>query len=157
MSRAYNAAKFSAIMRDLAKVPSRISRQVAQDISKEIQRSMSAGKDPYGKPWPKKADGSTSKLRKTGRGRASIRVVPTAGAGIRITVGILYMIYHQFGGRSHLRGRRKNKDFGRDKDRSGGRNRPPQRMYIPFDTLPTSWGELALARLEEAAQKVLRG
>lgn len=116
---------------------------------------MDAGRDPYGRAWRLKANGTVSRLRKTGRGRRSILVSPASGAGIKITVGILYMIYHQFGGKSHLRGHKRHPDFGRDKDRSGGRNRPPKRSYLPFDRMPSTWAEIILKRLESSARKVL--
>lgn len=150
-------------MRDLARVPSKIAPAVARDIGREIQKQMDAGKDPYGKSWRRKADGSQSRLLKTGRGRASIKVLPLAGAGIRIVVFVLYMIYHQFGGASHLRGpggsyrmRKKNKNFGRDKDQSSGRNHPPKRSFLPWAEVPRAWGEIVLGHLEAAAKKVVR-
>lgn len=155
MSR-INAKRFSAIMRELARVPSRAAKPAAAAISREIQRNMDAGKDPYGKAWKLKANGQRSQLLKTGRGRASIRVLATAGAGFKITVGVLYMIYHQFGGKSHLRGHKKHPDFGRDKDRGGRRNNPPKRSFLPFDKLPPAWGEIILAEIEKAASKVIR-
>ncbi len=168
MSKPINAKRFSKIMRDMARVPSRSAAGIARDIEREIQRNMSASKDPYGRPWKLKANGKPSILKKSGRGRRSILVRAAAGAGFRLQVGVLYMIYHQFGGASHLRGpgktpgqryrnRRKHKDFGRDKDRSKGRGNPPQRMYLPFDRLPPSWGEIVLSHLEADAKKVLRG
>jgi hypothetical protein len=164
VSRAINARRFSAVMRDLARVPSRVSRAVADDISDEIQRSMDASVDPYGRPWRLTRSGGRTQLLDTGGGRASIIVRPTAGAGIRITIGELHMIYHQFGGRSHLKGpsgtsadRRKHRDFGRDRDRSKGRMQPPQRMYIPFEVLPRTWGEIVLGHIEAMGQRVIDG
>ncbi len=148
-----NARKFSAVMRDLAKVPAQASKAIARDIATQIQRDMSAGQDPYGKAWQKRRDGSTSHLKDTGAGRASIRVTPTVGAGFRITVGVLYMLYHQFGGKSHLRGHRKNPNFGRDKDRGGKRGKPPKRSFLPFEVMPRSWGEIITAHITELAQK----
>lgn len=160
-----NAARFSKVMRDMARVQSQIAAQVARDISGQIQRDMSAGRDPYGRAWRKKADGSMSTLRKTGRGRASIDVRALAGAGFRIVVGVIYMLYHQFGGASHLRGpggsyrlRHKNKNFGRDADRSSGRNHPPKRSFLPFDRMPSTWLEIVRRRTEEWARKrIARG
>lgn len=155
-----NAKRFSQVMRDLAKIPSQVSKVIAEDLKKEIEKNMDRSVDPYGHPWPRRADGSASVLKKTGAGRASIKVVPTARAGIKITIGLLYMAYHQFGGPSHLRGpggsyrlRHKNKNFGRDKDESAGRGHPPQRMFIPKDKLPNGWGELILSRFEQAVRK----
>src|SRR4051812_21893889 len=108
-------------MRELARVPSQAARAISDDIDKEIQRTINKSTDPYGKPWRLKRNGRPSILKRSGRGRRSIIVTPTRGAGFRIVVGILYMIYHQFGGKSHLRGHKKNPNFGRDKDRSAGR------------------------------------
>ena len=163
VSRAINAKRFSQVMREMARVPSRASAAICRDIEREIQRNMDRSVDPYGRPWRKKANGQRTTLTKTGAGRASIKATPTSGAGFKITVGLLRMIYHQFGGMSHLKGpsgtsadRKKNKNFGRDKDRSTGRNNPPKRSFLPFERLPRSWGEIVLARIEEAAQAVLK-
>lgn len=160
MSKPINAKRFSKVMRDLARVPSQASKQIAQDIKRDILRQMDMSRDPYDRPWRRKSNGQRSTLEKTGRGRASIDVRATVGAGFRIVIGVLYMIYHQFGGASHLRGpggsyrlRHKNKDFGRDKDRSSGRNRPPKRSFIPFDRMPSRWLAIIKNRIEQAAQK----
>lgn len=150
-------------MRDLAKVPARAARDSARDIKREIERSLDEGKDPYGTPFKRLATGGVSHLEESGAGRRSIRVVPSVGAGLKITVGLLRMIYHQFGGASHLRGpggsyrqRHKNKNFGRDKDRSGGRNHPPRRSFLPFDKMPRAWAEIIIGNIEKAAAKVLK-
>lgn len=152
-------------MRDLARVPSQASKQIAKDVGRDIQKQMDASRDPYDRPWRHKRNGQATILEDTGRGRASIDVSATRGAGFRIIVGVLYMIYHQFGGASHLRGpggsyrlRHKNKDFGRDKDRSGGRNHPPKRSFLPFDRMPSRWLEIVKRRLGEAMKRrVSRG
>lgn len=160
MSRPTNAKRFSKVMRDLARVPSQAARKIAADVERDIQRQMDLSQDPYGRPWRRKRNGEPSILEDTGRGRASIDVSPTRGAGFRILIGVLYMIYHQFGGASHLRGpggsyrlRHKNKHFGRDQDRSGRRNHPPKRSFVPFDKLPSRWLNFVRKRIEEAAQR----
>lgn len=160
MGRAINAKRFSKVMRDLARVPSQAARKISEDIERDIQRQMDASKDPEDRAWKLKANGRRSRLKRSGRGRAGILVTPTRGAGFRIVVMVLYMIYHQFGGASHLRGpggsyrkRHKNKDFGRDKDRSSGRNRPPKRSFLPFDRMPKRWLDIVQKRIEEAAQR----
>lgn len=144
-------------MRDLARVPSQAARAIADDVSKEIQRTIDRSTDPHGKPWRLKRNGKPSILKRTGRGRRSIIASPTSGAGFKIVVGVLYMIYHQFGGKSHLRGHKRNPNFGRDKDRSGGRNRPPTRSFLPWDRIPESWAKIVEKRIEQAARRVLRG
>lgn len=150
-----NAKKFSKVMREMARVPSRASAEIARELKSEIEKRMSASQDPFGKAWKRRADGSRSVLKKSGRGRNSIEVRPTSGSGLRITVAILYMIYHQFGGKSHLRGHRKNKNFGRDADRSSGRNHPPKREFIPQDRLPPRWEKIIQRALLNAGIKVL--
>jgi phage gpG-like protein len=144
-------------MRQLAKVPSRASRAIADDIAEEIQRTMDDSTDPYGRPWRRKRNGKRSILKRSGRGRRGIIVSPTSGAGFRIVVTVLYMIYHQFGGKSHLRGHKKHPHFGRDQDRSAGRNRPPKRSFLPFDRIPKRWEEIVQKRIDEMARRVLRG
>jgi hypothetical protein len=152
-----NAKRFSKVMRELAKVPSQASRAISDDISKEIQRKMDKSVDPYGKPWKLRRNGRPTILKKSGKGRRGIDVSPTRGAGFRIIVHVLYMIYHQFGGKSHLRGHKKNPNFGRDKDRSSRRGRPPTRSFLPFDILPAAWEKIVKKRIEEQAKRVLRG
>jgi len=169
MSKGINAKRFSKVLRAMAQAPSKATTAIARDINIEIQRGFDRGEDPYGKKWRGLADSTIEAgrhnppLTDTGRGRASVVVSPTVNAGLKLTIGVLYMIYHQFGGPSHLRGpggsyrlRKKNKDFGRDKDRSGGRENPPKRSFVPFDRMPRTWGEIILARIEEAAGKALR-
>lgn len=147
-----NARRFSAALREMARVPSRVSTAIAKDISREIQKNFSAGVDPYGRAWRQlakstiKAGRHPPPLTDTGEGRRSVVVKAAQGAGINIVVGVLYMLYHQFGGASHLRGpggsyrkRRKNKNFGRDKDRSAGRGNPPKRSFLPFERMPPKW------------------
>lgn len=165
-----DAKRFSKIMRDMAKVPSRAAKKTAQDISSKIQRNFDQGVDPYGRHWRELAESTVERgrheppLTDSGRGRSSVTVAAMAGAGWRITVGVLYMIYHQFGGASHLRGpggsyrkRKQNKHFGRDKDRGGRRKKPPKRSFLPFDRMPSAWGEIVRSNIEAAAKKVLRG
>lgn len=162
MSRTINAKRFSKVMRDMAKVPSQAATLVARDISREIQKNFSRGVDPYGKSWQPKPNGKKSTLTKTGAGRASIVVRATAGAGIEIVIGLLRMVYHQFGGMSHLKGpsgtsadRKKNKNFGRDKDRSSKRNKPPRRSFLPFEIMPPTWAKIWQKRLNEVAKKAM--
>jgi phage gpG-like protein len=151
-----NAKRFSAVMRKMAKIPSQQAAAISRDLKKEIERSMDASQDPYGKPWQATSNGGRTQLKKSGRGRASIVVAPTAGAGIRITVGKLYMVFHQFGGKSHLRGHKKHPDFGRDRDQGGKRNRPPKRSFLPFDVMPSRWSKIILKRYQSAAAELLR-
>lgn len=165
-----NAKRFAKVVRDLGRLPSKASAQVAKDLSAEIQRNFERGIDPYGKRWRPLADSTLDRgrhappLTDTGHGRASVRVKSKRGAGIMIVVGVLYMIYHQFGGASHLRGpggsyakRHKNKAFGRDKDRSSGRNHPPRRSFLPHgNQMPPRWLAIIERAYSTAAKRTWR-
>jgi phage gpG-like protein len=165
-----NARRFSKVLRDLARVPSQATAAIARDLNKEIQRNFDRGVDPYGRKWRTLAKSTLERgrhpppLTDTGHGRASVVVKPGAGAGLVITIGVIYMLYHQFGGASHLRGpggsyrlRRRNKNFGRDADRSPGRDNPPKRSFLPFDRMPSKWLAIITRRITEQAQRVARG
>ena len=169
-----DAARFSQIMRNMARISSRASAEVARKINEEMRRNFDKGVDPYGRKWKRLAKSTIEKgrhpppLTDTGAGRASIMVQPARGSGIRITVGLLYMIYHQFGGPSHLRGkgrnaveryknRKKHRDFGRDKDRGGTRGQPPKRSFLPFDKMPSAWLAIWQKAIDQAARRALRG
>jgi hypothetical protein len=171
MSRGINAKKFSRVMRELGRAQSQVAAVVARDIHREIQANFDRGTDYNRKPWLELSEDymeATGRhhppLTDTGAGRRSIRVMPNGGAGLRIVVGVKYMIYHQFGGPSHLRGpgrsalaryrnRKKNPGFGTEIDRSSGRRKPPQRAFIPWDKWPVAWSEIYLFRLEQLAAK----
>lgn len=172
MSRKIDARKFSQVMRNMTRIPSRVATKVAEDLSDEIQSNFDRGVDPYGRPWRELAESTLERgrhappLTDTRTGRDSISVRAMAGAGVRIVVGVLYMIYHQFGGASHLRGpggsyrlRHKNKHFGRDKDRGGPRReKPPKRSFLPFNGLPASWRRIVERRMAQILRRaVTRG
>lgn len=135
--RAINAKRLSQLVRDLGRVPSQASSRIAQDLNREIQNNFTRGVDPFGRKWRGLASSTIEggrhnpPLTDTGRGRRSVTAKSMRGAGVMIVVGVLYMIYHQFGGKSHLPGHKRNKHFGRDKDRSSGRERPPRRSFLP--------------------------
>lgn len=93
----------SKILRELAKVPSRASRSIADNISKEIQKGFDRGRDPYGKKWAKLAPATLAKgrfpppLTDTRLGRSNVTVSPTQYAGIKLSSTIRYMDYHLTG------------------------------------------------------------
>lgn len=141
---ATNATSFSQIARDLKALPSRISAAVARDISREIQRNFDLGVDPYGKAWRPLKRSTLDRgrhpppLTDTRAGRESVKLAAMAGAGIRITVGKIYMVYHQMPKISALR-------------------KFPRRSFLPFDKMPESWGAIALAHLEAQGRRVIGG
>lgn len=165
MQRRSNARRFARALREeLARLPSQIARDVAVKIGNEVQRNFDRGVDPYGRPWRKLAKSTIERgrhappLTDTGEGRDSISVEPASGAGIKILVGLTRMLYHQFGGKSHLSGGRRNRAFGTGADLSRGRERPPKRSFLPFDRIPARWVELyqdSLDALSAQAQRRL--
>lgn len=165
-----NARKFSAAILELARIPSQVSAQAARDLSKEIQRNFDRGVDPFGKAWKPLAKSTIAKGRRappltdTGEGRRSVVVRPAVGAGIQITVGLVRMLYHQFGGASHLRGRggsykqrHTNKRFGTSADLSSRRGNPPKRSFLPFDEMPERWIQIYQASLDTVLAKLKVG
>lgn len=126
--------------RELASIPSKIARNVADRIAKNIQKRFDLGQDPYGKPWQPLAPATLRKgrhpppLTDTGRGRASIKVRPTRGAGIGISVGTDYMWRHQ-----------------------KGSPRLPRRAFLPTNTLPKEWSEIYRDELEKRIAKKIGG
>jgi hypothetical protein len=83
-----------ARLRDLAKVTSRISRDVAARIDNRVQDMFASESDPYGRAWPalkastvKRTRGNSVVLYRKGKLRAGTRVVPARGAGVRIIFG----------------------------------------------------------------------
>lgn len=142
--KAINAKRLSQLVRELGRVPSQASAKVAYALNREIQNNFDRGVDPFGRKWRGLAKSTIEggrhnpPLTDTEQGRRSVTAKSMRGAGVMIVVGLLYMIYHQFGGASHLRGpggsyskRHKNKHFGRDADRSSGREHPPRRSFLP--------------------------
>lgn len=161
--RRSNARRFARALREeLARLPSQIARDVSVKIGAEIQRNFDRGVDPYGRAWRPLAKSTIERgrfnppLTDTGEGRDSISVEPASGAGIKILVGLTRMLYHQFGGKSHLRGGRRNRAFGTAADLSAGRNSPPKRSFLPFDRIPPRWVELYQESLDELSARAQR-
>jgi phage gpG-like protein len=165
-----NAARLSQLLREMSRVPSQAAKKAAADLSREIQGNFDRGVDPFGAKWKRLAKSTLDSgrhpppLTDTRRGRRSVKVKPMAGAGVAIVVGVLYMMYHQFGGSSHLRGpggsyrkRKQNKHFGRDADRSSGRGNPPRRSFLPQGTeMPPRWVAIIDRAYRSAMQRVWR-
>lgn len=134
-----DARRFSRVVRSLGRVPSQISRAVADDIAQEIQDNFDRGVDPFYRTWRPLAPATLRRgrtpppLTDTGRGRRSISVKPLGGAGITIRVGSSYMPYHQFGAPNL-----------------------PRRAFLPTRTLPPTWEEIFQHHLDRRAAEVWR-
>ncbi len=87
----------------LAQVPSRAAAEAATEITKELKKEFADGKDPYGKPWAPLKPSTIKSGRKPppltagGTLRDGTEAKPMAGAGIQVTVGAPYGVFHQTG------------------------------------------------------------
>lgn len=87
----------------LSRVPAQTAAAVSTDIAVEIEKEFDAGQDPYGRAWEALRPATLRRGRRpppltdTGHLRSSVRVAPTAGAGIAIVIGAEYARFHQTG------------------------------------------------------------
>jgi hypothetical protein len=128
----------AAAMRDLSKVPSQAARAAAADIAGLIEQQYADGTDPYGDAWADLAESTIAKgrtpppLTDSGVMRAGTDVAPSAGAGITITLGADYAIYHQ-----------------------GGTGSMPARPILPDHDLPEAWRDMIANAVAEAVARRL--
>ena len=93
-------ASFARSIRALGKVPSRAAAEAAGSIKALIASQFEAQTNPYGKAWAPHADSTVRRwgvhpiLDLTGALKA-VEVQPSGGAGITITLGAPYGVYHQ--------------------------------------------------------------
>lgn len=87
----------------LASIPSKVSREVADGITEQLQTEFKQGTDPYGKAW-KPLQPSTLKsgrhpppLTDSGKLRDGTVAQPMQGAGVSIVLGAPYGVFHQYG------------------------------------------------------------
>lgn len=81
-------------MRDLGSVPSRASKQIARELRSLISDEFDFEADPYGNAWEQLQQSTLDKRQKaappglddSGDMRASLRVAPSRGAGVSITI-----------------------------------------------------------------------
>lgn len=133
------AIEASRVFRTLASVPSQAARPIASRIHKAIQKQFDEGRDPFGRDWAPLAPATLAKGRRpppltdTRRGRNSISVRPTRGAGIAILVGVFYMAIHNKGNLPRL----------------------PRRLILPTNVLPKEWNKIYKEELEAALARRL--
>ncbi len=75
---------------DLASIPSRIARDVADDLNDLMEDGFAAGQDAYGRAWEPLAPRTLRRhgpppLTHTGEMRSETVARPTAGAGVTLT------------------------------------------------------------------------
>jgi hypothetical protein len=124
----------SRVLRELANVPSQVSKSFAAYATKQIKAGFRAGVDPYGSPWKPNAP---STIRKKGHGRPNIdtgammvsaKAVPLPGAGVTFRVGPGYATFAQ-------------------------RVRP----FFPNAGMPPAWREALRELVREQIRKTLKG
>jgi phage gpG-like protein len=87
----------------LSRVPSQASATAAPKIAALINAEFDSEADPYGHAWAPHAEGTIKRwgehniLILTDVMREGIRVEPTSGAGIAITIDAPYAAFHQVG------------------------------------------------------------
>jgi hypothetical protein len=124
---------------ELARIPSQVSRPIADRLNELLTEQWNTESDPYGEPWEplaestKKAKGHDTILIDTGELAAGTMAVPRAGAGIDL-VSLDYGQYHQT-----------------------GTTRMPRRPIFPDgQSLPESWQEAIQDEVSAAFGKVLK-
>jgi len=96
--------KLAQNLEKLSKIPSQLSKPVAEELNKLINTQFANGQDPYGKPWMKlqpstiQRKGHDSILIETGKLAAQTVAVPMSGAGIELR-SVDYGQFHQSGTR----------------------------------------------------------
>ncbi len=73
-------------LKKLETLPSKITKEVAEEIEDLIQDGFEKGQDPYGRPWAPLRRGGRSFLQESGAMRGSLVVQPMRGAGIWISI-----------------------------------------------------------------------
>ena len=127
---------------DLARLPSRVSARVAEDIGAAIQSEFDGGQDPYGNAWQKLAPATLDRgrtpppLTDSGAMRGSLRVSPLPRAGVGITIDHP-AAPHQTGW-------------------SGPQGSGPARPILPAGVMPATWNRAIREACEDEFGKVAR-
>jgi len=128
--------KLQKHLEQLASVPSQASREIADGITRELQKEFKQGTDPYGKAW-KPLRPSTLKsgrhpppLTDSGRLRDGTLAQPMRGAGVQIVVGAPYGVFHQYGTR-----------------------RMARRPILPTGAMPKAWSAIIRASVSRILKK----
>lgn len=134
MAKRYNTKQFVRALRDLAKVPSRVSANYAERLRQELDQQFSQGVDAYGRPWAPLKPATLKKgrhpppLTDTGHMSRNVTVLPMQGAGVRLVSTVDYSVYHQEGTSNMV-----------------------ARPFFPTNVLPAKWRKI----LDDELQKEL--
>ena len=134
--------QLAARIGDLARLPSRVSARVAEDIDAAIQSEFDGGHDPYGKAWEALAPATLDRgrtpppLTDSGAMRASLVVAPLPRAGVGIQIAHP-AAPHQTGW-------------------SGPQGTGPARPILPAGVMPATWNEAIRTACEDEFGRAVR-
>lgn len=124
---------------ELAQIPSRIARPIAEGISAELRKQFEQGSDPYGVPWRTLAPYTIRKkghdliLIEHGDLERDTHARPASGAGVELVSNEIGQ-FHQT-----------------------GTERMPARQIFPYRAeLPIAWQRIIREEYERAFRKVMR-
>lgn len=128
--------QFARALRELAKVPAVVSREVAVGIRRQVKRDFAAGVDAYGRAYAPLAPASLARgrtpppLRKYAR---HVAVAPLGSSGVALTVSHPQAGFHQTGTR-HM----------------------PKRVVFPDGPMPAAWNDIVAKALAKHVRKIMR-
>ncbi len=132
MAKRYSTKQFVRALRDLAKVPSRVSSAYAEELRQQLDQQFATGQDPYGRAWAPLKPATLRQgrhpppLTDSGHMSRNITALPMSGAGVRLVSTVDYSVYHQEG-TTHM----------------------AARPFFPTNVLPSKWRQI-LDRLLQA-------
>jgi len=110
-----NALGFAKTLRQLASIPSKVSKRAAEAFSKRLAKQFADGAGPYGAGWKALADGSPSHLIASNTMAPQVKATAMSGAGVALQAPTPAN-FHQ----------------------SGTRRMDPRKV-LPDNGLPASW------------------
>jgi hypothetical protein len=125
-------------LRRLAEIPSQAAKQSVEGLRKAIAESYATGKNPNKRPWAPLMPSTVARGRKpppltdTGDMRSTTEVKALPGAGVAITFGVPYAVFHHTG----------------TKNMSA-------RPVAPTGSFPASWNEILRSAVDAAVQRHL--
>lgn len=135
MSTPTKFGQFARALRELAKVPARVAREAAGDITKLMRKNFAAGRDPYGRAYAPLTAGSLQRGRRPPplrKFRSRAVATPMAGSGISIRINHPQAGFHQT-----------------------GTSRMAQRIVMPDGPVPAPWRAAIAKRLHDAVKERL--
>lgn len=135
MARPTKFGQFARALRELAKVPAKVARDAAADITKIMRRNFAAGLDPYGRPYAALTEGSIKRGRRPPplrKFRRAAKAMPLSGSGISIQIDHPQAGFHQT-----------------------STSRMAKRIVMPDGAVPATWREAIQKRLTQSIRERL--